>query len=181
MPEYAERGRILLDIARDAIAQPTERPARSWTEPWLNERAATFVTLRDSLGELRGCIGTIDPHRPLGEDVAHNAFAAAYRDPRFPPLRDRERATTAVEVSVLTPRMPFAAATEAEAIDRLEPGIDGLVFEYQSHRATFLPQVWENISDPLDFLCELRRKAGLPARFWHPDVRLSRYGVEKHR
>lgn len=181
MPDYAERGRILLDIARDAIASPAQPVARAWSEPWLAERAATFVTLRDSSGDLRGCIGTIDPHRALGDDVVHNAFAAAYRDPRFPPLRDRERASTAVEVSVLTPRLPFAAATEAEAIGRLEPGIDGLVFEYHGQRATFLPQVWENISDPLDFLCELRRKAGLPARFWHPDVKLSRYGVEKHR
>lgn len=181
MPEYAERGRILLDIARDAIASPGGPRTQAWSEHWLNESAATFVTLRDPAGELRGCIGTIDPHRALGMDVAHNAFAAAYRDPRFPPLRDWELATTAVEVSVLTPRVPFTAATEAEAIDRLEPHIDGLVFEYHGHRSTFLPQVWENISDPLDFLCELRRKAGLPARFWHPDVKLSRYGVEKHR
>jgi hypothetical protein len=181
MPDCAQRGRILLDIAREALASPVEPPPRAWGVPWLAERAATFVTLRDSLGDLRGCIGTIDPHRALGEDVAHNAFAAAYRDPRFPPLREWERATTAVEVSVLTPRVPFAAASEAEAIDRLEPGVDGLVFEYQGHRATFLPQVWENIADPLDFLCELRRKAGLPARFWHTDVKLSRYGVEKHR
>lgn len=181
MPEGAERGRILLDIAREAIATPADPLPRAWREPWLGERAATFVTLRDSLGDLRGCIGTIDPHRALGDDVAHNAFAAAYRDSRFPPLRERELATTAVEVSVLTPRVPFTAATEAEAIDRLEPHIDGLVFEYHGHRSTFLPQVWESISDPLDFLCELRRKAGLPARFWHPDVKLSRYGVEKHR
>jgi len=181
MPDYAERGRMLLDIAREAIASPAGPAPREWREPWLAERAATFVTLRDSLGDLRGCIGTIDPHRALAEDVAHNAFAAAYRDPRFPPLRDSERATTAVEVSVLTPRVPFAAATEAEAVGRLEPGIDGLVFEFHGQRATFLPQVWENISDPLDFLCELRRKAGLPARFWHADVKLSRYGVEKHR
>lgn len=180
MPDHAERGRVLLDIAREAIASPAEPLARAW-EPWLAERAATFVTLRDSLGSLRGCIGTIDPHRALGADVAHNAFAAAYRDPRFPPLRDGERATTAVEVSVLTPRVPFAVSTEAEAVGRIEPGIDGLVFEYHGQRATFLPQVWENICDPLDFLCELRRKAGLPARFWHADVKLSRYGVEKHR
>ncbi|HEX4331382.1 MAG TPA: AmmeMemoRadiSam system protein A [Usitatibacter sp.] len=181
MPDYAERGRMLLDIAREAIASPAEPVARVWSELWLAEPAATFVTLRDSLGDLRGCIGTIDPHRALGEDVAHNAFAAAYRDPRFPPLRDLERATTAVEVSLLTPRRPFAAQSEAEAVHGLEPGTDGLVFEYHGQRATFLPQVWENISDPLDFLCELRRKAGLPARFWHPDVKLSRYGVEKHR
>lgn len=181
MAEAAERGRILLDIARAAIAESVAPRPREWSEPWLAERAATFVTLRDALGELRGCIGTIDPHRALGDDVAHNAFAAAYRDPRFPPLTAHERDSTAVEVSVLTPRVDFPAATESEAVHRLSPGSDGLVFEYHGHRATFLPQVWENIPEPLDFLCELRRKAGLPARFWHPDVKLSRYGVEKHR
>jgi len=181
MPENAERSRILLAIAREALQSPEGAPPREWREPWLAERAATFVTLRDSLGDLRGCIGTIDPHRALGDDVWHNAFAAAYRDPRFLPLHPRERDSTSVEVSVLTPRVELAAASEADAVDRLSPGADGLVFEYQGHRATFLPQVWENISDPLDFLCELRRKAGLPARFWHPDVKLSRYGVEKHR
>ena len=181
MAETPERGPILLAIARDAIADPMGLGRRAWSEPWLGERGASFVTLRDAMGELRGCIGTIDPHRPLGEDVAHNAFAAAYRDPRFPPLEPRELDATAVEVSVLTPRVALPATTEAEALDRLSPGDDGLVFEYHGHRATFLPQVWEHISDPLDFLCELRRKAGLPARFWHPDVKLSRYGVEKHR
>ena len=181
MPDAQDHGRILLEIARAAIAEPTAPRSREWGEAWLSERAATFVTLRDTLGDLRGCIGTIDPHRSLGDDVAHNAFAAAYRDPRFPPLSPHERDSTAVEVSVLTPRVDFPAATEAEAVHRLSPGNDGLVFEYHGHRATFLPQVWENIPEPLDFLCELRRKAGLPARFWHPDVKLSRYGVEKHR
>lgn len=180
MAEPEDRGRILLDIARAAIAEPMAPRARDWSEPWLAEHGASFVTLRDSLGDLRGCIGTIDPHRALGDDVVHNAFAAAYRDPRFPPLAAHERDSTAVEVSVLTPRVEFPATSEAEAVDRLSPGNDGLVFEYHGHRATFLPQVWENIPEPLDFLCELRRKAGLPARFWHADVKLSRYGVEKH-
>ncbi|HEX4780107.1 MAG TPA: AmmeMemoRadiSam system protein A [Usitatibacter sp.] len=180
MADGGDRGPILLAIARDAIASSQGSP-RVWGEPWLAELAATFVTLRDEMGELRGCIGTIDPHRSLGDDVWHNAIAAAYRDPRFPPLDAREIGSTSVEVSVLTPRVPFAVGSEAEAVDRLAPGADGLVLEYLQHRATFLPQVWENISDPLDFLCELRRKAGLPARFWHPDVKLSRYGVEKHR
>jgi len=180
MADGADRGPVLLAIAREAIASQGGAP-REWREPWLAERGASFVTLRDEMGELRGCIGTIDPHRALGDDVWHNAFAAAYRDPRFPPLGVHERDSTSVEVSVLTPRVELRVASEAEAINRLAPGADGLVFEYLQHRATFLPQVWESISDPLDFLCELRRKAGLPARFWHPDVKLSRYGVEKHR
>ena len=180
MPE-AERGRILLGIAREAIADPAapNRP-RAWEHAWLRERAATFVTLRDAAGDLRGCIGTVDAHRPLGDDVAHNAHAAAYRDPRFSPVDSRERATLGVEVSVLTPREPMVASSEAEALAALRPGEDGVVFEYADRRATFLPQVWESLPDPLDFLSELRRKARLPARFWHEEVRLWRYRVEKH-
>ncbi|HUL94409.1 MAG TPA: AmmeMemoRadiSam system protein A [Usitatibacter sp.] len=178
----AERGRILVEIAREAIAVPAPQAAmRPWGEDWLREPGASFVTLRDAAGELRGCIGTVDPHRPLGDDVAHNAYAAAYRDPRFPPVSGAELVELGVEVSVLTAREALAAASEAEAAAILQPGTDGVVFEYREFRATFLPQVWDSIPDPLDFLCELRRKARLPARFWHPDVRLSRYGVEKHK
>ena len=182
MPESEERGRILVGIAREAIADPSRTHAtRQWEHEWLREQGATFVTLRDAVGELRGCIGTVDAHRPLGDDVAHNAYGAAYRDPRFPPVPSAERAALGVEVSVLTAREPIAAASEAEALDRLGRGRDGVVFEYGEFRATFLPQVWENLPDPLEFLSELRRKARLPMRFWHPDVRLWRYGVEKYK
>jgi AMMECR1 domain-containing protein len=73
------------------------------------------------------------------------------------------------------------AASEDEALVALRPGVDGVYLVYGNLRGTFLPQVWESIPDPLDFLCELRRKAGLPARFWHPDVKLSRYTVEKYK
>jgi AmmeMemoRadiSam system protein A len=180
MPE-SERGPILIAIAREAIADPSgPRAPQSWEHAWLREQGATFVTIRDASGELRGCIGTVDAHRTLGDDVAHNAHAAAYRDPRFPPVDSRERPTLAVEVSVLTPRVAVAARSEAEALANLRPGEDGVVFEYRDQHATFLPQVWENLPDPLLFLSELRRKARLPPRFWHDDVRLWRYRVVKH-
>ena len=187
MPELAERtlapiarAGTLIAIAHEAIAGG-ERPQPSqWPHDWLRETGASFVTLKLE-GELRGCIGTVDPHRALGDDVAHNAYAAAYRDPRFAPVDEGERAKLAVEVSVLTARVAFAAASEAEALAALRPGIDGIYLEFDGLRATFLPQVWENLSDPLDFLCELRRKAGLPARFWHERVKLSRYTVDKYK
>ena len=182
MDEHERRGRILVAIAREAIeADPSGRYGPvEWQEEWLRGTGASFVTLRDD-GELRGCIGTVDPHRPLGDDVAHNAHAAAYRDPRFPPVRPAERARLEVEVSVLSPRAPIAAPTEAELAAVLRPGVDGIVLEYEGHRATFLPQVWESLPDPIDFLSELRRKARLPARFWHPGMQVSRYTVEKFR
>jgi AmmeMemoRadiSam system protein A len=181
MVELLTRAATLIAIARGAIVREAGPPAsHAWDDPWLRETGASFVTLRLD-GDLRGCVGSVDAHRPLGDDVAHNAFAAAYRDSRFEPVRLDERARLAVEVSVLTPRTPVQASSEDEALAALRPGVDGVYLEYGNLRGTFLPQVWENIPDPLDFLCELRRKAGLPARFWHPEVKLSRYTVEKYK
>jgi hypothetical protein len=172
------RGATLLAIARSAIAAPSPPASQAWSEPWLAAPGASFVTLKEE-GELRGCIGSLEPRRSLGDDVAYNAFAAAYRDPRFPPVDAAERARLAVEVSLLSPPASFPVASEAEAIAQLRPGVDGLVLEYGGLGATFLPQVWESLPEPLEFLMHLRRKAGLPARFWHADMKLSRYTVEK--
>jgi AmmeMemoRadiSam system protein A len=173
------RGSTLIAIARAAIMAATPPRPAAWGEAWLREPGASFVTLKLD-GELRGCIGTIEPHRALGDDVAHNAYAAAYRDPRFDPVDTRERARLQVEVSVLSPREPLAAMSEREALAALRPGVDGLVLQYGGLGATFLPQVWESLPQPAEFLDHLRRKAGLPAGFWHPDLKLSRYTVEKY-
>lgn len=181
MDEHERRGRVLVGIARDAIEDDAGLgPRGGWPEPWLELPRASFVTLRHS-GALRGCIGSLEAVRPLGDDVYANARSAAYRDPRFPPLDVRERAVVEVEVSVLSAPEPIAAASERDAIAALRPGLDGVVLEYDGQRATFLPQVWEGLPDPLEFLSELRLKARLPARFWHARVRLSRYTVEKYR
>jgi AmmeMemoRadiSam system protein A len=179
--EYQRRGRVLVAIAREALARPGQSIAAiAWPEGWLRAVAASFVTLRDR-GELRGCIGTVDAHRPLGDDVAHNAYAAAYRDTRFEPVSAEVRARLDVEVSVLSARVPVAAASEGAAAGQLRPGVDGVVIEFQGKSATFLPQVWDNLPDPIEFLAELRLKARLPARFWHPELHVSRYTVEKYR
>jgi hypothetical protein len=144
----------------------------------LAEPGATFVTLYRA-GKLRGCIGTVTAWRPLGEDVRANAMAAAFRDPRFPPLLQDEFPGLAVEVSLLDPPQPLPAADEREALTQLRPGIDGVVLECGRHRATFLPQVWDQLPDPLDFLAALKRKAGLAERYWGDDLRLARYEVRK--
>lgn len=180
MTDPGARGVLLVAIAREAIEREPAADASWGDAPWLRENGASFVTLKLD-GELRGCIGSIDARRALGEDVARNARAAAYRDPRFPPVRDDERPALAIEVSVLSPRATFAAASEADALAQLRPGVDGIYLQYQEMTATFLPQVWENLSDSLEFLAALRQKAGLPARFWHAELRLSRYTVEKYR
>ena len=177
MPE-ADRGPILIAIAREAIAQPG--PVERVTAlPWLLEPGASFVTLKLD-GDLRGCIGSLQPRRPLGEDVAANARSAAFRDPRFPPVSEAEKPLLGIEVSVLSPSEPISFASEEEALRRLRPGIDGIVLEYEELGSTFLPQVWESLPEPAMFLGELKRKAGLPSTFWHPKLRLARYTVEKY-
>ena len=179
MAETTTRGAVLVAIAREAIGERLGVGAAAGRpDSWLLAPGASFVTLKRA-GELRGCIGSVDARRPLGADVAHNARAAAFDDPRFTPVTRTEFEALAVEVSVLSPRSPVAAASEAEALGKLRPGVDGIYLEFGHSCATFLPQVWENIPDPLEFLSALRRKADLPARFWHPDLRLTRYTVEK--
>jgi hypothetical protein len=173
------RGAVLLPLARAAIATELGRPlAADDSAPWLRESGACFVTLTQA-GELRGCIGTLEAHRPLLADVRANAIAAAFRDPRFAPLSARELDRTEVEVSLLSPMQALTFADEADALARLRPGVDGVVFAYGSRRSTFLPQVWEQLPAVEDFMAHLRRKAGLPADFWHADVRLQRYTVSK--
>ena len=173
------RGRTLLAIAREAIEQgPAATLDVGLQEPWLAQPGATFVTLKID-GELRGCIGSLEARRSLADDVASNARAAAYRDPRFPPVGREERRRLEVEVSVLSTAEPIAAQTEAEVIAQLRPFVDGVVLEFGDLKSTFLPQVWESLPAPRDFLAHLKHKAGLPPDFWSPDLRLQRYTVTK--
>lgn len=176
---HTEKGEILLPIARAAIAQALNLPhAADTSAPWLAGHGACFVTLTES-GELRGCIGSLQAHRPLLDDVRDNAVAAALRDPRFAPLRAEELDITTVEVSLLSATQPMAVRDEADALAQLRPHVDGVVFEFGRYRSTFLPQVWESLARPRDFLAQLRRKAGLPEDFWADGVKLSRYSVAR--
>lgn len=174
-----DRGAVLLALARAAMARELGRahPADD-SAPWLREHGACFVTLTQR-GALRGCIGTLEAHRPLRDDVRANAVAAALRDSRFAPLSARELELTEVEVSLLSPMQGLAFASEDEALAQLRAGVDGLVFAYGGRRSTFLPQVWEQLPDAAAFMAQLKRKAGLPADFWHAEVRLQRYTVSK--
>jgi len=177
--ERTEVGIALLAIARSAIARELDLAHVEQGEAdELARIAATFVTLRRD-GELRGCIGTVDAWRALADDVRANALAAAFRDPRFSPLRARELAHVAIEVSVLNPSERMPVCEEEAMAAALRPGLDGVVLECNRHRATFLPQVWEQLPRPHDFLRALKCKAGLGETFWSDDVRVSRYTVEK--
>jgi AmmeMemoRadiSam system protein B/AmmeMemoRadiSam system protein A len=172
-------GAALVSRARNAIADALGLPTGDEPgHPALVAPGATFVTLRRH-GELRGCVGTLDAERPLADDVCVHALAAAFRDARFEPLSIEEFDALEVEVSVLEPARPLPADSEANALAALRPGIDGVLLEWRGRRATFLPQVWEQLPRPREFLAALKHKAGLPADFWAADLRLSRYRVRK--
>jgi AmmeMemoRadiSam system protein A len=173
-------GQALLTIARNAVAGKLDLPKTPApaAQPEFQQPAATFVTLTID-GQLRGCIGRLQASRPLAEDVAANAIAAAFDDPRFPPLRREEFAAVRFEVSLLSPAEDFPVRDEADACARLRPGIDGVILSHGCRHATFLPQVWESLPKPERFLAELKRKAGLSADFWSPDLLLLRYEVKK--
>ena len=173
--------RRLLAIARSSMrAGPADRgdagPLVAGLTPALQEQRAVFVTLTRS-ARLRGCIGTLEPIAPLAIAVADSANSAAYRDPRFPPMRPDELERTTIEISVLTPIRPLAAVSREVLLERLRPGVDGLVLQDGRHRSTFLPKVWEQLPDPQEFLAQLLAKAGLPADHWSPTLQLHRYGA----
>jgi AmmeMemoRadiSam system protein A len=140
---------------------------------------ATFVTLRDAAGELRGCRGRISPDRPLLEDVRSNAQAAAFDDWRFTPVTASEWDQLRCEVSLLGPLQPLAVTADVHALAALRPGLDGLVLSWRTHQATLLPSVWEQLPAPRDFLTALKRKAGLRSDFWSDELRLLRFSARK--
>jgi AmmeMemoRadiSam system protein A len=176
MPEL---GTTLLTLAHNAIAAHFGLPQTPVVDcPELHKMGATFVTLTQH-DNLRGCIGSLEAWRPLGQDVEKNALSAAFHDPRFNPLSADELPLTRVEVSLLTPAEPMSFTSEADALTQLRPEVDGVIFTAGHRRSTFLPQVWEQLPDPAEFIAHLKQKAGLPADYWGPDVRLELYAVKK--
>ena len=172
----------LLKLARDAIrygldnGQPlTVNPVEF--EDCLIEQRACFVTLHID-GDLRGCIGSLEAYRPLVEDIAHNAFSAAFRDPRFSPLSESEFNEITIDLSILTPPVEMEFSSEADLLKQIRPDIDGLIIEDQGRRGTFLPSVWEQLPEKEKFLQHLKLKAGLPPQHWSDTLKMSRYETE---
>lgn len=185
-----EQGRYLLQVARNTLEAALNPPgtggihdtamAPPSDEDWLEAPGAAFVTLRMRNGNLRGCIGSLIAHRPLIEDVRSNAIAAAFEDPRFPPLTAEELVDIVIEVSVLTEPEPLPYADAEELIRKLKPDVDGVIIERGRHRATFLPQVWDQLPMPEEFLSHLCYKAGLSATAWRRgDLSVSIYQVQE--
>lgn len=172
-------GKLLLGLARASIHHHLGGPFPELPDAEVyREKAATFVTVMRK-GELHGCIGSLEPQRTLLDDVQHNAVAAAFFDPRSRPLLPAELGMISVEVSLLGPLEPLRVKTEAEAIERIRPHEDGVVLRDGRQRATFLPQVWEKLPNPAEFLAQLKQKAGMAPHGWSSTIEVFRYSLTK--
>jgi uncharacterized protein len=172
----------LLDVALQSIKHglKTESPLKVSAGDYeyeLRELRSTFVTLNRQ-GDLRGCIGHLEATLPLVEDVAENAFSAAFRDPRFPPLNAQELEGLEIHISVLTPPEVLACDSETDLLAKLRPNTDGLIIADGLRRGTFLPSVWEQLPEPAEFLLHLKRKAGMPDDYWSESLHVYRYETE---
>lgn len=175
--------RVLLDLAADVIGEAVARrdprmPQPSHFDGRLSEPGASFVTLERG-DQLLGCIGSLVAVERLVVDVARHALAAAFADPRLPPVTRNDFEEMSITVSVLTRPERLAAATFDELVATVRPGVDGLLIEAGRHRATLLPSVWGHVADIEEFLSVLWRKAGLARRAWPADVAVSRYDTEE--
>lgn len=175
----------LLKIARTAIKHYFEAGCKlkideKYLSKPLKEKKGAFVTLTID-NELRGCIGHILPVQELYKDVIDNAINAAFHDMRFPPLAEDELKKVKIEVSVLSAPKKLDYAEPKELLNRLAkgPGRPGVIIKKGLHSATFLPQVWEQLPAPEDFLSSLCIKAGLNAEAWKTDkLNIETYYVE---
>ena len=178
-----KEGGHLLAVARKAIERKllnqgdTRRPDEALS-PRLSEKRGTFVTLTIN-GSLRGCIGHITPQEPLIEGTRINALNAAFHDPRFKPLSQKEWRSVKIEISVLTDPKPLPYSDGDDLLEKLRPGIDGVIIKKEYHQATFLPQVWEQLPDKKEFLTHLCLKAGLDGYAWErEELEVSTYQVQ---
>jgi AmmeMemoRadiSam system protein A len=172
-----EEQKMLLHLAREAMehgVKGEKLPPLDETTltPRLREEGASFVTLTVR-GQLRGCIGALEPYQSLAQDVREHAVAAALEDPRFPAVSEGELKGIQIEVSRLTRPVPLEYTDAADLLQKLRPHVDGVILRDGFHRSTFLPQVWEKISDPVEFLDNLCYKMGTSPDLWrrkHLDV-----------
>ncbi|MDE1460573.1 AmmeMemoRadiSam system protein A [Spartinivicinus poritis] len=171
----------LLKLARQVITAGCQKQTLAEIKPAeyspaLQEKRSAFVTLtKQQL--LRGCIGSLNPTRPLVLEVSHNAYASAFEDYRFPNLDSSELNQIKIEISILSPHQPINFVDESSLINQLKPFQDGVILQYKQHRGTFLPQVWEKLPKPDAFFKQLKQKANLPPDFWSEEIKCYKYQV----
>ncbi|MDH5391709.1 MAG: AmmeMemoRadiSam system protein A [Gammaproteobacteria bacterium] len=174
-----EDQKTCIDVARASILYglKTGKPHLINTEEYsaaLQQQLASFVTLYKN-SQLRGCIGSLEAHQPLINDIAEHAYAAAFHDPRFPALLEDEFKQLSLEISVLNPPQAMSFVNEQDLLQQIRPGIDGLILQYDFNQGTFLPSVWQQLPDKKDFFNHLKVKAGLTTDWWNDNVSVSRY------
>jgi AmmeMemoRadiSam system protein A len=183
-PLSSEEKTFLLKLARQAIEEavnkrPLGRLDLKALPKKLKQPGASFITLTIA-GELRGCIGALEPHLPLAEDVREHAVAAALQDYRFPPVQPDELPRIEIEVSRLSPPQPLEYHDADDLLNKLRPGVDGVILVDGIHRATFLPQVWDKLPGAPDFLDHLCYKMGAPPNLWRQKkLKILTYQVEE--
>ena len=175
----SENKRHLLSLATTSIQHGLEygKAAEAQAEDLagiLGEKGASFVTLHKN-NRLRGCIGYLEAKRPLAIDVLENAYSSAFRDSRFPPLQVEEWESLDIKISVLSHSVPITFHSEADLIQQLRPGTDGLTLTEGNLRGTFLPSVWSDLTSPELFLQHLKQKAKLPGDYWSETLTVERY------
>ncbi len=174
--------RSLLDLAYRSIesglktGHPLSINLRDYSAELAQQRA-TFVTL-DKNKQLRGCIGMLEAVLPLAEDISENAFSAAFKDPRFPPLEKSELKELDIHLSILSPSKQIEFSSEDDLISQIRPHIDGLILVTGSRKGTFLPSVWQSLPAPDQFLQHLKQKAGLAKNYWSDQIKVYRYTTE---
>ena len=172
-PLTEDQGQKLLRLARGTIAarlgvsdaSSKIIPDNELADPAFQEQRGTFVTLKIR-NQLRGCMGCLTPSETILEGIKRNAINAAFNDPRFPPLTTPELEEAEIEVSILTTPQELQYSDGSDLLKKLRPNIDGAIISQGMARATFLPQVWEQLPRPEDFLSHLCRKAGLSPDEW---------------
>ncbi len=142
----------------------------------LQAHISTFVTLNIN-ASLRGCVGSLNASKPLVNDVAEHAYAAAFLDSRFPPLNNKEFDILEYHISILAPPQELQVESEEALLHRLRPGVDGVVLAEGSMRSTFLPAVWKKIPDPAQFIRQLKIKGGFPVTYWSDKIKVETYTV----
>lgn len=177
-----EQEEVILSLARESISFGASHRTIKTIDlqgysPDLQEERATFVTLKKT-GHLRGCIGTIDAIRPLALDVVQNAYAAAFRDSRFPPVEAEEVDQLGISISILSPRTAIHFVDEDDLLQQLRPGTDGLVLQDRYYCGAFLPVMWDTFRDPKVFFTHLKIKAGLPKDYWSDSIQVTRFMTE---
>ncbi len=176
-----EQKQQLLRLARESISKGLDGEMVKINlddyPPALRVPRASFVTLHVQ-GELHGCIGSLEAHQALVENVVNNAYGAAFRDSRFAPLTQAEFKHLSIHISLLSQAEPMQFSSEEDLLRQLRPYIDGLILKEGRHRGTFLPSVWEQLPTPREFLRHLKHKAGFDPDYWSDRIHIQRYTAE---